>query len=291
MFTIFLTYERFAPLVLVGVFLLLSGLEAALPLRRFKRPKGRRWGINLAFTGLAFAAGAAAVRPVALGMATLAQARSFGLLPLLNLPFWAQFALGFLWMDLTFYYWHRLNHLQPLLWRFHNVHHVDPDMDVSTSFRFHLGEVLYSVGFRVLQVGLVGVAPVTYLAYELVFNLETMFHHSNVRLPIKLERLVNKVIVTPRMHGIHHSAVGLETNSNYSVVFSWWDRLNRSLRLNVPQKDIVIVVPGYLRPGDNRGWPLLKQPFVQQRPYWRWPSGRPAVRQATSATGPGFLAP
>ena len=123
-------------------------------------------------------------------------------------------------MDLTFYYWHRLNHLRPLLWRFHNVHHVDPDMDVTTSFRFHLGEVLYSTLFRLLQVGLMGVSPLTYLLYEFIFNCATMFHHSNVRLPLAWERLLNRVFVTPRMHGVHHSALGPETNSNYSVIFS-----------------------------------------------------------------------
>ena len=136
-------------------------------------------------------------------------------------------------MDLTFYYWHRLNHTRPLLWRFHNVHHADPDMDVTTSFRFHWGEVLYSTVFRLLQVGLIGVSPLTYLVYEVVFNGATMFHHSNLRLPVAWERRLNRVFVTPRMHGVHHSAVGPETNSNYSVIFSWWDRLNRSLRLNV----------------------------------------------------------
>jgi sterol desaturase/sphingolipid hydroxylase (fatty acid hydroxylase superfamily) len=186
--------------------------------------------------------------------------------------------LGFLLLDLTIYYWHRINHTWPLLWRFHNVHHVDPDLDVSTSFRFHFGEILYSTVFRILQVGLVGVAPFTYVVYELVFQLGTMFHHSNLRLPVKLERWINRVLVTPRMHGVHHSAVGPETNSNYSVVFSWWDRLNRSLRLNIPQGQVIIGVPGYLRPQDNGFLALLALPFRRQRPYWRWPSGKAAVR-------------
>jgi sterol desaturase/sphingolipid hydroxylase (fatty acid hydroxylase superfamily) len=194
-------------------------------------------------------------------------------------------------MDLTFYYWHRLNHTRRLLWRFHNVHHVDPDLDVSTSFRFHLGEVLYSTIFRLLQVGLLGILPAAYLLYELLFNGATLFHHSNVRLPIALERLLNRVLVTPRMHGVHHSVVAQETNSNYSVVFSVWDRLHRSIRLNVAQADIVIGVPGYLQPGDNRFLPLLTQPFARQKSYWRWPSGKVPRRLTPAAPGkPGFLA-
>jgi len=187
-------------------------------------------------------------------------------------------------MDLTFYYWHRLNHTRPLLWRFHNVHHADPDMDVTTAFRFHFGEVLYSTVFRLFQVSLIGVVPLTYVVYEVVFNGATLFHHSNLRLPVAWERRLNRVFVTPRMHGVHHSAVGPETNSNYSVIFSWWDRLNRSLKLNVGQRDIVIGVPGYLRPGDNRILPMLALPFTQQRPYWRWPSGKASLRVKPAGT-------
>jgi sterol desaturase/sphingolipid hydroxylase (fatty acid hydroxylase superfamily) len=195
-------------------------------------------------------------------------------------------------MDLTFYYWHRLNHTRPLLWRFHNVHHADPDMDVTTSFRFHWGEVLYSTIFRLLQVGIIGVLPLTYVVYEAAFNGATMFHHSNLRLPMAWERRLNRIFVTPRMHGVHHSAVGRETNSNYSVIFSWWDRLNRSLRLNVGQSDIVIGVPGYLRPGDNRVLPMLALPFHQQRPYWRWPSGKASLRSKSPGAPdqPGVMA-
>jgi hypothetical protein len=156
-------------------------------------------------------------------------------------------------------------------------------MDVTTSFRFHFGEVLYSTLFRLLQVALIGVLPITYLVYELVFNCATMFHHSNLRLPVAWERRLNRVFVTPRMHGVHHSVVGSETNSNYSVIFSWWDRLNRSLKLNVGQSDIVIGVPGYLLPRDNRILPMLALPFHKQRPYWRWPSGKASLRVKTPA--------
>jgi len=272
--------------VVLAIFLLLFCLEAWRPLRRPKRAWGPRWAVNVAFTALALVTGSLTVRPVALGAAAWTEARGFGLLEVLPLPFWAQLAAGILLMDLTFYYWHRLNHTRPLLWRFHNVHHLDPDLDVSTSFRFHFGEILYSTLFRLLQAGLLGVLPATYLTYEVLFNCATMFQHSNIRLPVRLERLVNKVLVTPRMHGVHHSAVGRETNSNYSVVFSLWDRLHRSLRLNIKQADLVIGVPGYLLPRDNRLFPLLALPFTRQRRYWRWPSGKASQRLTPAATPP-----
>ncbi len=274
---IYLPVADLSRLFAVGVaalFVALLILETVLPLRRRKRSRRQRLPVNFGLTALGFAAGVAAVRPAALGLSVWGQNHSFGLLHLLPLPFWLEVAVGLLWMDLTFYYWHRLNHIKPLLWRFHNVHHVDPDMDVTTSFRFHFAEVLYSTPFRVLQVILLGVSPFTYLLYEFLFNCDTMFHHSNLRLPLALERVINKVFVTPRMHGIHHSALGPETNSNYSVVFSFWDRLHRSLRLNVPQSQVVIGVPGYLLPEDNRFFRLVALPALRQRSYWRWPSGK-----------------
>src|SRR4029453_13648984 len=111
----------------------------------------------------------------------------------------------------SFYYWHVANHKVALLWRFHNVHHMDPELDVSPGFRFPFGEVFLSTFFRVAQVGLLGISFASFAAYELVFQANTLFHHSNTRLPIRLERFLNAILVTPRMHGIHHSQVRRET--------------------------------------------------------------------------------
>jgi sterol desaturase/sphingolipid hydroxylase (fatty acid hydroxylase superfamily) len=259
-------------------FVLLLILETRFPLRQPKRSKVKRFVINVAVSGLALSSGAFVVAPIALTLLALSSETSFGLLHILPLPAAAEFGVGFLLMDLTFYYWHRANHSIPFFWRFHNVHHVDPDLDVSTSFRFHFGEVLYSVGFRAVQVYLIGVSLFTYLVYELVFQCATMFHHSNVRLPIRAERWLNKIIVTPRMHGIHHSMVKDETNSNYSVIFRWWDWVHRTLRLNVNQSDVVIGVPAYCNPEDNKLLNLLVLPFRKQREYWRLPNGRQPQR-------------
>ena len=168
-------------------------------------------------------------------------------------------------MDLAFYYWHRANHEVGLLWRFHSAHHVDPDMDVTTSFRFHPGEVLYSTAFRAVQIALIGVPLSTFIVYETVFNCATMFHHSNLRFPLGVERIINWVFVTPRMHGVHHSVIAEEANANYSVIFRWWDWANRTLRLNVPQDEIVIGVAGYAEAKDNGLAGLLMLPFRRER--------------------------
>jgi sterol desaturase/sphingolipid hydroxylase (fatty acid hydroxylase superfamily) len=270
-------------LVLAGFFLLLLTLEGRFPLRHRTRAFVRRLMLNLCVSAFAFAAAAVVVRPFGLSVAAWTAAKPFGLLHLVALPAAVRCMLAFLLMDLTFYYWHLANHMLPVLWRFHNVHHIDPDLDVSTALRFHVGEVVLSAGFRVVQVGLIGPSPLTYLLYESVFQGSTLFHHSNVRLPLQVERLLNSVLVTPRMHGIHHSVVQHETNANYSVVFPWWDRLHRSLRLGVQQAALVIGVPAYHAPADNTLWNVLILPFRTQRDYWRWPDGSRPRREPPEA--------
>jgi sterol desaturase/sphingolipid hydroxylase (fatty acid hydroxylase superfamily) len=276
------TFETLIGVAVAAIFVALLILETRFPLRESKRAKAKRLAINIGISGLALGTGGFIVAPVLLKIASWHLESSFGLLRLVPLPYAAEFVAGFLLMDLTFYYWHRANHSIPFFWRFHNVHHVDQDLDVSTSFRFHFGEVLYSLGFRALQVYLLGISLLTYLVYELVFQCATMFHHSNVRLPITFERWLNKIIVTPRMHGIHHSIVKDETNSNYSVIFRWWDLLHGTLRLNVKQSDVVIGVPGYSDPDDNKILNLLVLPFRKQREYWRLPNGQEPGRSTLS---------
>jgi sterol desaturase/sphingolipid hydroxylase (fatty acid hydroxylase superfamily) len=270
--------------IMAGFFFGLLGIERIRPLRSSAHPRLPRIAVNLILSALAFVAGMLSVRPAAQAVMAWASNGSFGLLFWARLPFWARLILGFLWMDLTFYYWHRMNHEIPFLWRFHNVHHVDTELDVTTSFRFHFVEVLLSSAFRAVQVGLFGISVLTYAAFELVFQCATLFHHSNVRLPLGLERLLNHVVVTPRMHSIHHSIVREETNSNYSVIFRWWDALHRSLRLNVPQGDITIGVPAYRDSEKNRLWNLLGLPLRKQLNYWQLPNGSRPRREAASGT-------
>jgi len=262
---------------LAGLFAALLVLGLLFPLRKRARPFSARLVINGIFTVLSIAAGVLVVAPVALHVMEWPNPFSFGILNWLKLPHWVEFILGFLLLDLTFYYWHRLNHEVGLLWRFHNVHHIDSDVDVTTSFRFHFVEIIYSSLFRGLQVLIVGPSMAIYVVYEIVFQAGTMFHHSNIKLSLKLERVINYVFVTPRMHGIHHSAVRSETDSNYSVVIRWWDSIHRSIHLNVPHKDITIGVPAYLEKGDNHLWSCISMPFMKQRDYWRFPGGREAV--------------
>ena len=243
-------------------------LERALPLRTAKARLLPRLLVNLAISATAFAAAAMLVWPAAAAMLGYTESRALGLIPLLGLHGALEIVAVFLLLDLTFYYWHVANHRIAFLWRFHNVHHIDPDLDVSTAFRFHFVEVGLSAGFRAAQVVLIGPSLAAYAIYEVAFQLATLFHHSNLRLPIAVERALNLLFVTPRMHGIHHSDIKEENFSNWSVVLSWWDRLHGTLRLDVPQAEVTIGIPGYAGPANNTIVNCLWLPFARQRDYW-----------------------
>jgi sterol desaturase/sphingolipid hydroxylase (fatty acid hydroxylase superfamily) len=262
------------------LFMLLLALEQAFPLRTARRPLRQRLVVNACLGALALIAAASLVKPAA--SAFRQYGSEFGLLSLVAWPKSVQWIVGFLLLDLSFYYWHRANHASRFLWRFHNAHHIDPDLDVSTAFRFHFLEIGFSAAFRALQIMLIGGSPGLFIAYEFVFQVNTLFQHSNVRLPIVVERWLCLILVTPRMHGLHHSQVREENNSNWSSVLSCWDRLHGTLCLNIPQLQIEIGIPGYLLPEDNRVGNVLIMPFRVQRDYWRSPSGTNTTRPLTS---------
>jgi sterol desaturase/sphingolipid hydroxylase (fatty acid hydroxylase superfamily) len=180
-------------------------------------------------------------------------------------------------MDYTLYLWHVLTHRLPFLWRFHIAHHVDLDLDVSTALRFHSGELAFSTGWRAAQILLIGVSPDALSIWQVLTLLSVIFQHSNVRLSFALEHRLNRLVVTPRMHGIHHSIVREETNSNWSSGLTIWDWLHGTLRLNVPQEEIIIGLPAYREPKDLGLLDVLALPFREQRSIWLLPgNGEPA---------------
>jgi sterol desaturase/sphingolipid hydroxylase (fatty acid hydroxylase superfamily) len=285
------SWFRYIPVIVAGLFLLFFAVEKRFPLRKSRSRLIARLFVNASISVLAFMVAALIVRPSALRALNWTSEKSFGLVHLVPLPPWARFLLAFVLLDLSFYYWHQLNHRAPFLWRFHIVHHLDPTLDVSTAFRFHFGEVLLSTLFRLVQVSVIGASFTSFAVYELLFQSNTMFHHSNLRLPIGMERWLNRVLVTPRMHGIHHSQVRPETHSNYGVVFSCWDRLHKTLGLNIPQAKIEIGIAGYTLPRDNRIWHMILLPFIKQRDYWRTPEGSLPQRDTADLQGtPNCLA-
>ncbi len=266
------------PLV-VGTFLFLLWHELRHPLRKNIESKSTRQVRNFAIGALGAVASAAIETPLIQTLAHIVEARQWGLLGIFTLPVWVNIGITLLLMDYTFYVWHVLLHRVPFLWRFHAVHHVDLDMDTSTALRFHFGEVLASIPWRAAQVVVIGLTPFTFSIWQVWFILCVMFHHSNISIPIVLERLINRILVTPRMHAVHHSNVPEETNSNWSSGLTLWDWIHGTLRLNIPQQEIVIGVAAFGDPQSVALPRLLAMPFKKQPDYWRLDDGRtPAQR-------------
>ncbi|MGH9941893.1 MAG: sterol desaturase family protein [Pyrinomonadaceae bacterium] len=261
-----------APLVLGAFAAALVWLERRRPLRTEGRePKLQRDARNLLVAGAGGLVLRFAEKPVAERLAALVERRGWGLLKILPLPRWLETALAVLLLDYTLYLWHVLTHRAPFLWRFHIAHHADLELTTTTALRFHFGELLISVAWRAGQILLIGVSSRALSVWQTLLLLSIMFHHSNARLPYWLERRLVYLIVTPRMHGIHHSTVRAETDSNWSSGLTIWDRLHGTLRLDVPQAEIEIGVPAYRAPKDVTLAQTLALPFVRQRPSWWLP--------------------
>ncbi len=237
-------------------------LEAVFPLVRHTREHdslGRR-ARNLAMAGIN--AGVAALGFGALLSLTLEFGRAHGIGPLhwLRPAAWAAgdaagpaagvaarvltFALAFCVLDLWHYAFHVLAHKVPALWRFHVVHHNDPHVDVTTANRFHFGEVAIQQALSLPLYLLLGVGVFELLVYNAVLVPVALFHHANVRVPPRVDRLLSALIVTPSMHFVHHSKWVEETDSNFSAVLSVWDRLFRTYRRR-PVEEIDFGLGGY----------------------------------------------
>lgn len=171
---------------------------------------------------------------------------------------WPGLVLDLLLLDCWIYWWHRANHVVPVLWRFHEVHHLDGFLDASSALRFHFGEVLLSALVRVGVILLLGVPLLSVVVFETLLALSAMFHHSNLRLPPRLERALSYVIVTPSIHWVHHHAIRRDTDSNYSALLSLWDRLFASRSATRRSPDMPIGVEGL---SDKRLAQLVARPF------------------------------
>lgn len=261
-------FDQYGVPILLGIFILLFILETRSQLRKRVQDRFKRLIINFVLSMPAFTLLRVLFIPAVVWLAVENQQWRIGLGYLLDLPAWLAFSIVFLLLDYSNYIWHILLHKLPVMWRFHLVHHTDRDLDISTAFRFHFGEMIGSVLFRGAAVIATGASPLMVIVYEIAFEAATQFHHSNIRLPFRLEKILNVLIVTPRMHGIHHSMIKKETDSNYSIIFSFWDRLHRTIRLNIAQHDIVTGVPAYADEKELTVGKLLKLPFTRIR-EWR----------------------
>ncbi|MBI1370944.1 MAG: sterol desaturase family protein [Planctomycetes bacterium] len=222
-----MTDPRFIKLgLIVGVLATLWVLESIMPQYLGRRDRLRHDARNLA---LGFINAAVVALIFASALALVAQ-QQWGLLHRIVLPAWARWIVAFVMFDAWMYAWHVANHKLPWLWRFHRVHHTETEMDASSAMRFHIVEIALSSLARLAVVPVLGLTLEQLLVYECVLEPVILFHHSNVRVPDRVDRLMRWLIVTPWVHWVHHSDVQPETDSNYGSVFSFWDRLFGTFR-------------------------------------------------------------
>lgn len=156
--------------------------------------------------------------------------------------------ISFFILDYSTYFWHRMNHKISFFWRFHQVHHSDRTLDTFTAMRFHLGEYLLSFFLRMLIVLIAGIPLEILIMYEFILTVCNLFHHSSIKLPKKLDRLLSYLIVTPTYHSNHHSFYLSQTDSNYSSIFTIWDKIHSTQTEIDP--NITIGIPQF-KPSEN----------------------------------------
>lgn len=211
--------------VFAAVLMLMMALEAALPRRARTSARVRRWSTNMALVVVNTLA-ARLLGPLVAGtVSVFAAQRGIGLFNMVDLPVLLAVLGGMVLLDMAIYWQHVAFHRLPLFWRFHKVHHADRDIDATTGVRFHPAEIVFSMLYKAVCVLVLGPSLLAVILFEVVLNASAMFNHANLKLPLRLDRLIRPVFVTPDMHRVHHSDIERETNSNYGFCLSIWDRV------------------------------------------------------------------
>lgn len=261
------------PAVAAGVLALLWIGEAVAPMVAGRTGRAAHAARNLTLGVLNAVVLAVVFAGAMLAVGEWAQRESLGLLRIVTLPAWVHWTLALVLIDAWQYAWHVLNHKLPLLWRFHAVHHSDAQMDASSGVRFHIGEVALSGLARLAILPTIG-ATVEHLAlYELIVTPIVLFHHSNLRVPARLDRVLRLLIVTPGMHWVHHSRWRPETDSNFASGLSLWDRLFRTFRLRDDPAAINLGLDGYDGPRSSTLTGMLASPARTTHPVGGSDSG------------------
>jgi sterol desaturase/sphingolipid hydroxylase (fatty acid hydroxylase superfamily) len=187
--------------------------------------RGVRWPANLGIAALNTVLERLVLPAGMVGFAIEARKHGWGFLNNFPVSYVAAILVTFVIFDLAIYLQHVMFHAVPALWRVHRMHHADLDFDVTTGSRFHPVEILLSLGFKLVMVGVLGPPAIAVLIFEVVLNATSMFNHSNFRIPENIDAWLRLLVVTPDMHRVHHSIVVNETNSNFGFNLPWWDRL------------------------------------------------------------------
>ncbi len=253
----------------VGIYCVMALWQFLVSRRDLSITFWRRWLSNLSL----MATGIVAVRLLfpfaAMGVAYWVQIQHIGLFHLTSMPYGLSIVLAIVILDLAIYWQHVFFHKIPLFWRFHRVHHVDLDFDVSTGLRFHPVEIILSMLIKFAVIIIFGLPAMGVLAFQIILNATSLFNHTNAWMPLGLDKWVRRFVVTPDMHRVHHSIEWRELNSNFGFNFPWWDRMFKTYRPQ-PEAGHIGMRIGVKGMQEQRLcinlWEMLKLPFAKNPP-------------------------
>lgn len=249
----------------LGIFTLMALWEILAPRRKLTQPKAGRWLNNIGLIVLNTALLRVVFPAAAVGVAGYAELMQWGLFNLIEVHPAVALLVSVIVLDAAIYLQHVMFHALPVLWRLHRVHHADLDFDVTTGARFHPIEILLSMLIKFAVIVLLGPPLVAVVIFEVLLNAMSMFNHSNVRLPLALDSVLRRIIVTPDMHRVHHSHLADETNSNFGFNLSLWDRIFGTYRAQpaAGHTDMVIGIDTFRDPAHCvKLSGLLFMPFI-----------------------------
>lgn len=233
------------------------------PRRQQTISRKERWPINLGLALFNMAFMRFTIGGIAFLSAANAADLSIGMLNQFQLTSWLEIMITLLFLDFAIYCQHIISHKWNLLWRLHQIHHTDLEFDASTAVRFHPLEIIISMAYKVACIYIIGANPVAVIAFEIILNATATFNHSNINIPVKIDKYLRWILITPDTHRIHHSTVRSETDSNYGFSISLWDRLCKTY-VAEPEKTqttIEIGLPCYRKQNELSFIQLLLLPF------------------------------
>lgn len=254
--------------IAVGTFLIMITWEYLNPIRQPTLTRKQRWPVNLGLAGLNMMIMRVSFGSLALISAILASQNNWGLFNQFEAPTYLSITLSVVVLDFAIYCQHIISHKWTFLWRFHQVHHSDLEVDASTAIRFHPIEIILSMLYKSCCILLLGAPLTAVISFEIILNAAATFNHSNIYIPENIDKKLRWLIVTPNMHRIHHSIIRCEADSNYGFSISIWDRFFKTYlsAATESQKKIVLGLPLYRTINSVNFISLLIQPFKRLKP-------------------------
>jgi sterol desaturase/sphingolipid hydroxylase (fatty acid hydroxylase superfamily) len=258
--------QKNLPFILfASVFAVLAALEMKFYGYEEKFPRVLRWPHHFLLVALNIVIFQVLLPSFCLLAAISAFIHRFGLFNQVRVPDTFGIIFTIIFLDWMLYYFHRVYHAVPWLWKIHRVHHTDREVDVTTGLRFHPLEILMTTFVEVLFIYLLGAPVYGVFLFQIWLGVSTLFNHSNIQIPAVLEKVIRWFILTPDMHRVHHSANPSETNSNFGFNFPWWDRLFMTYHESVDPKKEKLGLNIFEEIRYSRFKLLLMQPFLDKQ--------------------------